>query len=103
MGDSECLMKIEMTNIGTELGRAGKAHQRIEVGAVDINLTSMGVDSLRQSLDSFFEDAMCRGIRHHGGRQVIGVLSDFGIEIVEVDVASVVGGDNNDTHAGHHC
>ena len=102
MGDGECLVKIEMTDIGSELGRTGKPHQRIEVGAVDVNLTPMGVDGLRQSLDSFLEDTMCRGIRHHHRRQLFGMLCDLGIEIIEIDVATVVGSDNNDTHTGHH-
>jgi len=96
MGDGEGLVKIEMTDIGAKLGRARQPHQRIEIGAIDVDLAPMGVNCLRQPLDPLLEDTMRGRIGHHRRRQLVGMLCQLDIEIGEVDVASLVGGDDDD-------
>ena len=40
VGDAERLVKVEMADVGPELARQGHADQRIQVGAVDVDLTA---------------------------------------------------------------
>ena len=51
MRDAEGLVQVHVADIGAELGRAHEADQRIEIGAVEIDLAAMGVDDGADVLD----------------------------------------------------
>ena len=51
MRDAEGLVQVHVADVGAELGGPREADQRIEVGAVEIDLAAMGVDDGADVLD----------------------------------------------------
>ena len=74
---------------------------RVEVGAVHIDLSAVGVDDFADLADRLLEHAMRGGIRNHQGRQIGFVGLGLSAQVGEVNVALVVAGDGDDLQAGH--
>ena len=91
-----------MTDVGTELARLRQSDERVEVGAVDVHLTSGAVDHRAHLADSLLEHAVRRGVRGHDRADPVAELIDLRLQVVEVDVAVGIGGDDDDVHARHH-
>ena len=78
-------------------GRAD-AHDRVEVGSVVVERRPHLVHDLGDLLDARLEQPQRRGIgQHQAGHLLVGL----GPQVVEVDVALVVGGHLDDLVAGH--
>ena len=102
MGDTECLMKVQMAYIGPELAGLGHPDQCIEIGAVGVDLTTGVVYQFAHPNHGVFVHAMGGGIGDHQGSQVLTVLGDLGFEVRHVHVAPVVALDHDHLHASHN-
>ena len=95
-----CRLRCE-TSAPNWPGRA-TPDQRVEVGAVDVHLAAGLVHQPAQLGDVLLEDAVRRRVGHHDGREAVAVLLDLGPQVVQVDVAALVAGDDHDLEPGHH-
>jgi len=102
VGNTEGLVKVEMRNISPDVAIAGETHERVQVGAIDIDLTTSLMDSIRDVLDPRFIHSVGRGIGDHQGRKLIAVLGNLGTHIINVDVASVVTRHDHHFHSRQH-
>ena len=100
--DAEGLVQVEVRDVAAELARLGVAEQRVEVGAVDVDLAAVVVDDLAQVGDGVLVGAVRRRVGHHDRGQVVGVRLALGAQVVEVDRPVVGGLDHHHPHAGHH-
>ena len=101
VGDAEGLVQVEVAHVGPEPSGLGDADERVEVGAVEVHLPTGVVDQLADVPDARLEHAVGRGVGDHERSQRVAVLTDLRGEVVGVDVAVVVTGDDHDPHAGH--
>ena len=101
VGDAEGLVQVQVGHVGAEAARPGHADERVEVGAVEVDLATAAVDRVADVADGGLEHAVGRGVGDHQARQASGVLVDLGPQIVEVDVAVVVAGHDHDVESRH--
>ena len=94
-------MQVEVRHVCAELAGLGQADERVQVGAVDVHLAAGLVHQRADVADGRLEHPVGRRVGHHEGGQAAGVLRDLGAQVVDVDVALVVAGDDDDAHAGH--
>ena len=78
------------------------ADERVEVGAVEVDLAAALVHDGADVADVRLEHAVGRRVRDHQRGEVGGVLVRLRLEVVEVDVAVVVARHHDDPHARHH-
>ena len=101
MGNAECFVQIEVTDIAAKLAGGCNAHQRIHVGTVHINTAAMLVDQLAQCFDLCFKHAVCAGVSNHDRGQVGAVLLALGLQVRHVDVALRIASCHDHLHAHH--
>ena len=99
--DAERLVQVQMRDVGAELARLREADERVEVGAVDVDLPAGVVHEPADLAHGLLVDAVRRGVGDHQRRDLLAVLGEPHAQIVEVDVAELVAGDDHDAHAGH--
>src|SRR6185437_12049323 len=69
MRDAEGLVQIEMADIGAVIAGPRQPDLRIQVGAVEIDLSAMAMDDVADLANLLFEHAMGRGISDHDRRK----------------------------------
>ena len=69
MRNAEGLVQIQMRDISPEPPRLGKTHERVEISAIDIDLTAGVVHHCADIRDGRLEDAVRRGIGDHECRE----------------------------------
>ena len=87
MRDAEGLVQVEMADIGAVIAGPRQADLRVQVGAVEIDLSAMAVHDVADLADVLLEHAVRRGIGDHDGGEVLRMLLRLGAEIVDIDVA----------------
>ena len=85
--DAEGLVQVEVADIRAEIAGPGQPDLRVQVGAVEIDLTAMGVHDVANVANAPFEDAVRRGIGDHHGREIVRMLLGLGRQVLDVDVA----------------
>ncbi len=65
VGATKGLVQIQMADIRAVIARSTKAHLRVHVRAVQVNLTTVPVHDLANFTDGWLKDAVRGGIRHH--------------------------------------
>ena len=85
--DAERLVQVQVADVAAELARPGQPDQRVEVGAVDVDLTAGVVHGRADLGDVVLVHAVGRRVGDHERGQPVGVLGDLGAQVVEVDVA----------------
>jgi len=90
-----------MPDIGAICPRLSQADLRVEVGAVEIDLSAMGMNDAANLANRGFENPMRGGISDHDCGEMAGILLRLLPQIGEVDVAVTVAIDDNDVHSGH--
>ena len=60
MRDAEGFMKIEVANVGSEIGRPAKTNLRIHVRTVHVHLAAIGMNDVADLDDRFLKNAMGR-------------------------------------------
>ena len=98
--DAERLVQVEVADVAAEPPRPGQPDQRVEVGAVDVDLAAGVVHRGADVGDVVLVHAVGGRIGDHQRGEPLGVLGDLGAQIVEVDVAVLAAGDHHDPHAG---
>ena len=100
--DAERLVEVEVAHIGTEAAGTGHADERVEVGAIDVDLPAGIVHRGTDLTDRLLEDAVRRGVGDHDRRHSIATCLELGVQISDVDVPVGVGGEDDDLEPGHH-
>ena len=75
MRDAERLVQIEMRDIGAVIAGPRQADLRVQIGAVEIDLSAMAVNDVADVADVLLEHAMRRGIGDHDGGEIFRMLS----------------------------
>src|SRR5882724_12999065 len=78
MGNAEGLVQIEMADIGAVIAGPREADLRIQIGAVEIDLSAMAVHDVADLADMLLEHAMGRGIGDHDGGEILRMLFRLG-------------------------
>ena len=97
--DAEGLVQVEVRDVGAEPARLGQPDERVEVGAVDVDLAARVVHQGAELGDGVLEDAVRGRVGHHDRGEVVAVGLDLGAQVVHVDVAAGSGLDHDDLHA----
>ncbi len=90
-----------MADVGAEVAGAAEADLRVHVGAVHVDLAAVLVHDVADAADLLLEHAVRRGIGDHQRGQIFGVLGGAPLEIGDVDVAVLVGLDDDDLVVDH--
>jgi hypothetical protein len=102
VGNTEGLVEVEMTDISTNVTGAAETNLSVHVGTVHIDKTAMLVDKITDLLNLRLEDSESRGISNHDSSKLISVLGTLGLEILDIQVASLaVTLDSNNLHTSH--
>src|SRR5947209_7215671 len=70
MRNAKRLVQVEMRNVGAEVSRCSQSDERVQVGAIDVDLAAVLVQDRTDSIDAGLEDAVRRRIRHHDRGQI---------------------------------
>ena len=100
--DRKRLVQVEVRNVRTERTRLRQAHQRVQVGAVDVHLPTGLVHSRTDLPHRFFEYAVGRWIRDHQRGQILPMLVDLRLQIGQVYISGLVARHDNNMHTRHH-
>ena len=73
--DAERLVQVQVADVAAELARPGQADQRVEVGAVDVDLAAGVVHGRADVGDVVLVDAVGGRIGDHQRRQPVGMLA----------------------------
>jgi hypothetical protein len=84
--DAKCLVQIQMADVCPEFRRGTNPDLSVEVRPVHVDLPAMIVNDPANGANPFLEDSVGGGIRHHDGRQSIGVGHGLGFQVGEVDI-----------------
>ena len=95
-GMQKVLCRLRCETSAPNLPGLGQPDERVEVGAVDVDLPAGVVDERAQLGDGVLEDAVRRRVGHHDRGEVVAVRLDLGPQVVHVDVAAAVGLDDDD-------
>src|SRR6202035_4537743 len=71
MGNAEGLVQIEMADIGAVIAGPRQPYLRVQIGAVEIDLSAMAVDDVADLADMLLEHAVGRGIGDHDGGEIV--------------------------------
>src|SRR5882757_10037362 len=99
MRNAERLVQIEMADIGAVVAGPRQADLRVQIGAVEIDLSAMAMHDVADLADVFLEHAMRGRIGDHHRREAPGMLRGLCAEIVDIDVAARVARHHHDLHA----
>jgi len=96
---AEGLVQVHVHDVRAELGGMARPTSAVEIRAVHVNLPAMRVDDAADFRGFPLEHAVGRGIGDHQGGEVVLVLLRFRAQVVQVHVAVVVAGGDDDLHA----
>ena len=102
VGDTEGLVQIQVRDVAPDVAVAGVAHQRVQVGAIDVDLTASLMNSVGDVANTRFIHPVRRGVGHHEGCQIVAVLGNLFLHVINVDVTAVVTRDHHNLHACQH-
>ena len=91
-----------MAHVRTDASRLAQTHQRVEVGAVQIDLAPPFVDHAADVGDGFLEHAVGGRIGDHQRAETVAGPVRLGAQVVQVDVALVVAVHHHHGHARQH-
>ena len=102
VGNTEGLVQVQMSHVGTELCRPTNTELRIEVSPVQIYLSPVSVYDVTDFTDLFFKDAVSGRVGDHEGSQPVGVFPGLSLQVSQINVALPVTGhhDNSETRHG---
>ena len=101
MRNAEGLVQVEMADIGAVVAGPRQPDLRVQVGAVEIDLSAMAMHDVADLADVLLEHAVGGGIGDHDRGEIARVLRRLGAQIVDVDIAARIAGDHHHFHAGH--
>ena len=101
MRDAEGLVQVHVADVRADVARPRQPDQRVEVGAVEIDLSAMLMHDCADVARAFLEYAMRRRVGEHQRREFLRMLLGLCLEVVDVDVAVVEAAHDDDIHACH--
>ena len=100
--DAERLVQVEVRDVAAEVAEPREPEHRVEVGAVDVDLSPGVVHGLADVANLVLIHAVRGRVGDHERGDLAGVLRDLRANIVQVDVSELVAGDHDDPHAREH-
>ena len=101
--NGEGLVQVDVHHIGADLGRTTDADQRIEIGAVQVDLPTVGVHDCADLDDRGLEYAVGRGVGDHETGQSRRMRGSLGAQIVDVHIAALIALHHHHGQSGHRC
>ena len=101
MRNGKRLVQIDVSDIGADLGRSADAHQRVEIGAVHVDLPTMVMNDLTNIPYPLLKDTVCRRVSDHQRGEFFLVGGSFVAKVIQVYVAVFITFDNDHPHSRH--
>ena len=101
--DREGFVQVEVGNVPPDVAVASKPEQRVEVGAVNVDLTTGVVNGSCDRLDPVLVHSVSRRIRDHQRGKSVAMRLNFCVEVGNVNIAVLFAGNDDDGHAGEDC
>jgi hypothetical protein len=102
VGNTEGLVEVKMADISANVTRRAKTNLRVHVGTVHVDETTVLVNKVADLLDLGLKDTESGGVSDHDSSKLIGVLGTLGLEVLNVQVASLaVTLNGDDLHTSH--
>ncbi len=83
--DREGLVQVQVGDIGTHDGRVGEGNLSLQVGTVQVHLTSVVVNNLEGFLDVLEVATSGSGLGDHGSSELVLVELSLGSQILQID------------------
>ena len=90
MGNTERLVKVEMADIRPEGPWSADTDLSVEIGAIEIHLSSMVMNEAADLTDSGLKHPVGGGIADHQPRQDIGMLRKLVAQVIDINIALVI-------------
>ena len=103
MRDTKCLVQVQVRHIGTEPARTRNTHHGIHVGTVKIHLPTRLVNNVAQLDNTFLENPMGRRVGNHDRRKMVTRFGNFAVQVIQVYVASGIGGHHTNLKTCQMC
>lgn len=87
MGNGKCLMEVQMTNICSNKTWGSETELSVHVCTVHVNLSSILMNSIANTLDILLEYTVSRWVSDHDTRESISVLLCFLLNFFKHDVS----------------
>ena len=100
VGNAERLVEVQVGDIATDVAVAGEPDQCVQVRAVDVHLATGCVNGSGDVGNPRFVDTVRGGVGDHQGSQRFAVLGDLLVNVVNVDVSTLVTGQHHYFHPG---
>mmetsp|Transcript_3300 Transcript_3300/g.11596 ORF Transcript_3300/g.11596 Transcript_3300/m.11596 type:complete len:853 (+) Transcript_3300:643-3201(+) len=100
--DGKGLVQVEVTHIGSNEAGAGEADLGIHVGPVHVDLSTVVMDDLADLVDLGLVHSVGGWVGDHERPEVLRVLLHLLLQVINVNVALLVGLAGDDLHSGHH-
>jgi hypothetical protein len=88
--DRECLVQVEVADIGTDLGGRSQSDLRIHIRAIHVDLSARFVNDSADLAHGFLEYTMRRGIGNHQGAKLIAMFFCTLAQIHHIDIALLI-------------
>ena len=98
--DAEGLVQVEVRDVAAHVAESAEADQRIEVGAVDVDLAAGVVHGIGDGPDLVLIHPVCGGVGDHERGQRGGVQLDLGAQIRQIHVPRFVTRHHDHAHSG---
>ena len=102
MRDAEGLVQIQVRYVRAESTRLSQPDEGIQIGSIDVDLTTCIVHLGADITHGRFENAVRRGVRDHQRCEPFGILGDLGLQIAHIDIAVLITTHHEDPHTSHH-
>ena len=99
--NGEGLVQVHVAHISANVTRTHQPHQRIHVGAVHVDLTTVGVNDVDDLADRLLEHPVRGRIGNHQAAKLLAMLFGLGLQVGHIHVAIVVAGHRHHLHAHH--
>ena len=96
--DCERFVQVEVRDVTADIAVAGESEKRVEVCAVNVDLTARVVNGTGDLADSVLVHAVRRRVGDHESRQIVAEFGDFGAKVVNVNITVVPARHDHDLH-----
>ena len=101
VGYAEGFVEVQVRDVPSELPGSCHADERVEICAVDVDLSAYGMDFFTNCRDPFLEDSVGGRVGDHDRGDFGSILLDLLIQVHQVDISLGVACDDDDLHVGH--
>ena len=102
VGDAESLVQVQVGHVAANIAVTCVAHQRVEVGAVDIDLAASLVDRVGDIFDAVLIHTVGGRVGDHQRSEIVAVFCNLCFQVIDVDIALVITRHDHDLHSGEN-